>query len=393
VARDEFAMALEKSSNGAEVFRQEIDKLEAANRRMLDVQDKVSRMDGSILVTKREQLRATENERAQNDKMIATLKESAVQLEQKRASEERSLAAVEGLIAKTKQEEQATRRATLAKKDKAEADRDAARTLQDALKAEEDYARGISTSLAKAFGGQSDYYSRVADLQERDARAEDRLSQERVEREQEAVRQVAQTIGAVGAVWGDAFADMATGADSAGHAAGKAAVQSAETMIMAAAAAAAAKQMEAHSMIPFVGIAIGAAAAGVIFALIKAQMSNVPKAAHGGVVTGGRAGEDSVPIMAMPGEVILPVSVAQQFMAIANSPAGGGGGRVQHFAGGGRVAPRSRDHGGSMSVTAHFHSFMPPREVEQKRILRDMSRTWRRARESGQIDDLGSRGA
>lgn len=104
---------------------------------------------------------------------------------------------------------------------------------------------------------------------------------------------------------GDEFAAVAAGEKSFAAAAGSSALRMAETIILTAAASAAAKQLEAHAFLPFVGLAIGGAAAAAIFGVIRGYMSKLPKAAEGYMVRGGLPGIDSVPVMAQAGEPIL----------------------------------------------------------------------------------------
>jgi hypothetical protein len=138
-------------------------------------------------------------------------------------------------------------------------------------------------------------------LEERQALEEATMAQSAAD--QMALAQtVASGAGTAAASWGNAFALMATGQESASKAMGNAAIDTAQTAIMTAAASAAAKQLEAHSYLPFVGIAIGTAFAGAVFAAAKSYMS---KFQFGGVVTGGTPNLDSVPALLTPGERVL----------------------------------------------------------------------------------------
>jgi len=57
---------------------------------------------------------------------------------------------------------------------------------------------------------------------------------------------------------------------------------------------------------PFIGIPLGIAGATAALAFGYEQVRNVMSAADGGVITGGVAGQDSVPAMLMPGELVVP---------------------------------------------------------------------------------------
>jgi hypothetical protein len=59
-------------------------------------------------------------------------------------------------------------------------------------------------------------------------------------------------------------------------------------------------------IIPIVGPALGAAAAAAAVAFGAEQIGQITSAAHGGLITGGMAGRDSVPALLMPGELVVP---------------------------------------------------------------------------------------
>lgn len=70
--------------------------------------------------------------------------------------------------------------------------------------------------------------------------------------------------------------------------------------------------------IPFIGPALGIAAAGAMIAFGVEQASRVTSAAKGGVITGGVPGVDSVPALLMPGELVTP---SQNFEEVVNAVA------------------------------------------------------------------------
>jgi TP901 family phage tail tape measure protein len=74
--------------------------------------------------------------------------------------------------------------------------------------------------------------------------------------------------------------------------------------------------------IPFVGPALGAAAAGALIAFGGEQAANVLSAQRGGVVPGGQGGaRDRIPALLEPGEIVIPRAVAPEFrQAFGNSP-------------------------------------------------------------------------
>jgi hypothetical protein len=140
----------------------------------------------------------------------------------------------------------------------------------------------------------------------------------------------------------------------------KAAREAAITSINAALAEAAVKAIAAHAGIPAPwGQILGAAAAVAVTALAQSYNKGY---AHGGTVRGGTPGRDSVPIMAMPGEMIIPVGVANELRSIAgsNGPRSSSGG----FAMGGTVSSRPAE-GAALHVT--FNSTLPPSDLETRR--------------------------
>lgn len=125
-------------------------------------------------------------------------------------------------------------------------------------------------------------------------------------------QQAADTAAAEGGNAMDAFRDSAVSS----------VIQIAKTQVMAAAAKAAAEAISAMVGIPVVGPVLGAVAGASVYALVSALMSKIPGAADGGVITGGVAGRDSVPIMGMPGEPVIPVDLANQLREVLTRPVG-----------------------------------------------------------------------
>lgn len=92
------------------------------------------------------------------------------------------------------------------------------------------------------------------------------------------------------------------------------------------------------STIPFVGPALGVAAAAAVVAFGAEQIATAMSAADGGLITGGIPGRDSVPVMAMPGELIVPTrnyeevinAVALQRTGVASGGEQASGGGIAH---------------------------------------------------------------
>ena len=181
---------------------------------------------------------------------------------------------------------------------------------------------------------------------------------------------VSSVTGTVVGAWQTAAESIISGQQTASQAIIGATIDTALAAINAAAAAAAAKQLEAHSFLPFVGIAIGAAAAAVVSGIIKAKLSEVPAGmAAGGLVTGGQRGRDSVPAMLTPGEVVIPAPVVRQF---SGRSAASRSGVVTAQRGG--VVPGVAAAGAGPQVSVNFQSFFPPKSAETKRAVRELGK-------------------
>lgn len=72
------------------------------------------------------------------------------------------------------------------------------------------------------------------------------------------------------------------------------------------------------STIPIVGQALGLAAAAAAIAFGGEQAGKVMAAAEGGILTGGIRGKDSIPVLGMPGELVVPT---KNFDEVVNSVA------------------------------------------------------------------------
>lgn len=99
---------------------------------------------------------------------------------------------------------------------------------------------------------------------------------------------------------------------------------SAVSSIAISSAEAAMNVYKGFSGIPIVGPALGIAGALAALAFGKERIVQVNNAAEGGLVTGGIPGVDSVPIMAMPGELIIPKKLTPTFQDVMGSGKLGG---------------------------------------------------------------------
>ncbi len=92
------------------------------------------------------------------------------------------------------------------------------------------------------------------------------------------------------------------------------------------------------SMIPIIGPALGVAGAAAAIAFGGEQLGKVMSAAQGGLITGGRAGFDSVPAMLMPGELVVPTKNYEEVVSAVASSRGGDRGESSDNSGGGSVS-------------------------------------------------------
>lgn len=220
---------------------------------------------------------------------------------------------------------------------------------------------------------QEDNFNRNSTLIEQNEQMKLDAIQKEMDAEMNRAQETATMIQGVGQAWGSAFEQVAAGQKELGDAVLDATLDSFERIIMAAAAVAAANAFAAHQVVPFIGIALGTAAAGVAFAMVRgyvSQMRGPKKMAKGGRIEGGTPGVDSVPILAMPGERVLTVDQNRNWERLmglsGGTPATGSG----HMANGG-VVPRSVG-GGGVVVHASFNSVVPTDRTTRKKALREM---------------------
>ena len=86
------------------------------------------------------------------------------------------------------------------------------------------------------------------------------------------------------------------------------------------------------SQIPIIGPALGVAGAVAAVAFGAEQAGKVMAAADGGLITGGIPGRDSVPVMAMPGELVVPTRNYEEVVssvAASRTGEGAGGGYAE----------------------------------------------------------------
>lgn len=117
----------------------------------------------------------------------------------------------------------------------------------------------------------------------------------------------------------------------------------------------------AFAFIPLVGPALGLAAAAAVIAFGVEQAGAVTAAQTGGLVMGGTPGQDSVPFMLEPGELIVPRANFEEVVGSVSSArnpddAGGGGGGSA-----GRVMV-------DISFSGDASRMLTARQIEDKRL-------------------------
>lgn len=130
------------------------------------------------------------------------------------------------------------------------------------------------------------------------------------------------------------------------------------------------------STIPIIGPALGVAGAAAAVAFGAEQIGTVTSAAQGGLLEGGIPGVDSIPVLAMAGEVVTP---RQNFEEVVGSVAAKRAAESQGFASGGGSDPEmiallqsidSKVGGGGSNVTINGDALGDPVWIQQlvKRI-------------------------
>jgi TP901 family phage tail tape measure protein len=239
------------------------------------------------------------------------------------------------------------------------------------------------------------------------AAEEIRVEEEAAQRRQQIATQTAQFVGSqIGQAFGsmidgsksvdDAmkqmFANLVTYAINAAieyaiaEATKAAATQAAaETKIASDASGAASGAINAHSNIPFVGVALGIAAAGAAVAAIM----SMKKFQRGGMVEGGIPGADSVAAWLTPGEVVLPTRLVREMSSLMGmtGAAGPTPNAAAAPAGAGPSRPATQQQAASQSpvqMNVTFQTLTMPNRAEADRFVRsDLMPAIRRAQAAG----------
>jgi hypothetical protein len=200
---------------------------------------------------------------------------------------------------------------------------------------------------------------REAALTEKTARHLDTIQQQQLATQ----KQIGQGIATA---YAGAFSSIMEGSQSAGEALRSATIQSAETAVMSFAASGAAASAFANAGIPIIGPILAVAAAGMMFAFIKTFMAKIPKAAMGGVVTGGTPGRDSVGVLVQRDEGILRGGQTAAIQRLGDALTEGRGGA-----------------GPTIQQTNNFTSVVPPTSAETARSMREVNKQLKRIKRRG----------
>lgn len=216
----------------------------------------------------------------------------------------------------------------------------------------------LTAALTQAW---SDHYNEITALGLKEA-SEFKQAQE------EKAAFALQTANTIGAAFGAAAASMIQDQEDAGKAIISASLDVANQVINMAIAKAMAEAVAGTSGIPIIGIALGAVAAASVMALIKGLTSGM--FAEGGIVTGGRKGEDSVLAMLTPGELVVPVAQVAQMKRLFGSPSSGAPApQPVRLQGGGTVPGGAPAR--TMNVILNMSFLVPPNRAQLDRYVRD----------------------
>jgi hypothetical protein len=214
----------------------------------------------------------------------------------------------------------------------------------------------------------------AADLFEAEMRLRDELltleQQKRDEINEQKRSEHSETMGQIAMV-GEAFAAAITEAESFSQAMGnsiraivtetvRAVIESIKTVIMARAVEAAVNAASASAA--FGPLAMAGAGVAAL-SLVQGFIDKLPKFAQGGMVQGGSPGQDSVPILAMPGEYVMSTEQVDAMRQLFSNMDGVN--TTGRFAGGGTVGGRS---GGG--VTVNISTAVPLSKAELTRYVR-----------------------
>lgn len=399
-------------TQGLEGLNAEIAKQEARNKELVESNTRVVQMYNYRTQAVVELTAEQEEEKRLNELVINGLKTSAVNLQRQLEMDKQAVQLAGELAQKETQAEQSKKRKADATRNAAKEQQDENKALREAAAAEEAYARKVGERLAANFNMASAAYAREAELSEKNAKylqeQEEKATKDAEDENNKRIQMTQRYADVLVNSVGGAFADIIDGSKSADQAfgdmfksLGKMVLQQASTYLVAKGiemaanktaadakiaedtSTAASGALSAHSNIPFVGIAIGLAAAAAIIGAIFA----FKKFATGGVAKGGIPGVDSIPAFLQDNERVLTPRQNNNFETFI--------GMIGQLLGGGQALAVPAIAGGpsssSTSLAVHLHSSnwgMPERAARQKFVRSDMDREVREAIRDGYFREL-----
>lgn len=328
-------IAMEKADGGANRFRIEIEKLEDAQHKQTEEYKAYLAAVGAGTAHVDQQKADLREELELREKQIEAMRKSASTNPEYLKSLEDEHKAISALMVANNQEASSKEASELRKKAAQKATLDAAKLATSIDLEQQQHAAEESVALWDQSTKEKERILKKFE-QEQHKQIEQWLSDREKAAQKEAalaekIRDIEKNL-AVGVTnaWGNAMSEIVSGQKSAGVAIVDAVLATAEKAIDAYAATAAAGAASSEASIPYIGPAVAAAAAASMFGLVRAYIGTLKGFADGGLVTGGIAGQDSVPALLMPGERVLSVAQTRDFDRGAMNAANGSGRQDVH---------------------------------------------------------------
>jgi hypothetical protein len=123
---------------------------------------------------------------------------------------------------------------------------------------------------------------------------------------------------------------------------------------------------EGFSTIPFIGYALGIAAAAAAVLYGGEQIASVTAAAQGGLIAGGIPGRDSVPALLMPGELVVPTRNYEEVINAVAAARAGNAEQTQRAQGGPEVTTGYASI--ELSMKSELIDFVEAKLVERRNL-------------------------
>lgn len=303
----------------AKGFAEALDLIAEANEEALKSSDAWKRADAIAALDKIERDRAAQL-KADQDTIL-------LKIEQENAARKRNIAVLDAMAKKQKGIDAERKAAAAERAKKAEDDVQAEIDLDAALAEEKE---AYDQELAESYESRKQHENDLRDFKMEMADSE-RAYDEEVMAEKEANAQA--MAAAITDLSKATTAILIADSEEARDAATKAAISMALDKITAAAASGAASAAEgAIEEFPYpYNLIVAAAASAAVYGAIMAFRAKVLHAASGGLIRGGVPGQDSVPTMLTPGELVVRAPVVQKLERMAERSTGAGGGDSFHI--------------------------------------------------------------